>query len=676
MEDCNKYKKINYRPDIDGLRAVAILSVLFYHLDVSFFGGGFLGVDIFFVISGFLITRLIKREVEENGSFSFKDFYIRRFRRLFPALIVVLLLTSIIAIFGMSPTHLERFGGALTTSLLSVSNVYFFKEVDYFGIQANFKPLLHLWSISIEEQFYLIWPLALWLLLKPINKQLKTVVFIVLFLVLSLYLNGVFQGGYKFTNDNLIFLNKYVANGHSTIFYLLPFRIYEFMVGALVVFIVSYRRSNISELSHNLIFLLGLFLIGGSIISFDENTKFSLYRALAPVFGTAMLIYSGENSRISFILKNKLMVSIGLISYSLYLFHWPIIVFYDYFSMDTIKDFDNVLYIVAISMVFSVLSYKYIEQPFRKKAIWCRGGKKYKYGSFLIFILLLFSGISMYNNGWNWRVEANINDDVKNTNDFHREYYGGRGYPYVGKVYANAIGADVVVLGDSHARHYMKGLDQLLVKPRNLNLYISSTSCIVLPSFTRTTVGRDWDKLCSDTLSSGLKRIHESDNPLVIVSASWLSQMAIADIVNAKGTRKREKITVEHIITGINKLKDKIGDSQLVVIGMVPGSDYNVYEFLSRPNTFFTQLANDPKKSILKKTRKKFNSKLRDILSNNRGITFLDPHDVLCKDDLCRNFDSNNNIIYSDINHLSKSGSIEVINGFLPILEKLTYKTK
>jgi peptidoglycan/LPS O-acetylase OafA/YrhL len=155
-----------YRADIDGLRAIAVLCVLFFHTGLPFFGGGFVGVDIFFVISGFLITRLIRDEFVEKGSFDFKNFYVRRGRRLFPGLFFTMLLCTAFSIWLFSPQHLARFGGELIHALLSLSNVFFWRESGYFDPAADYKPLLHTWSLSIEEQFYLIWPLFLVFILK------------------------------------------------------------------------------------------------------------------------------------------------------------------------------------------------------------------------------------------------------------------------------------------------------------------------------------------------------------------------------------------------------------------------------------------------------------------------------------------------------------------------------
>ena len=232
--------KNKYRSDIDGLRAIAVLAVLFFHLEIPYFGGGFVGVDIFFVISGFLITRLIKGEIDNTGSFDFKRFYVRRIRRLFPALFVTLLSTAIVSAFVFSPSHLERFGGALSSALLSVSNFYFWLESDYFDLSAILKPLLHTWSLSIEEQFYLIWPVSLFFLIKLKKKWVAP--FVLLFATLvSLYLNFVFaDGNVQLINQYVPFLEDKINHGRSTIFFLMPFRIFEFAIGGLLVWMIQY----------------------------------------------------------------------------------------------------------------------------------------------------------------------------------------------------------------------------------------------------------------------------------------------------------------------------------------------------------------------------------------------------------------------------------------------------
>ena len=185
---------MNYRADIDGLRAIAIVSVLLFHLDLAFFAGGFVGVDIFFVISGFLITSLLRNELLTTGRIDLGSFYTRRFRRLLPALLVTLMATTCAAVLLLSPIYLERFGGALASAVLGLSNHYFWAEADYFDLSAKIKPLLHTWSLSIEEQFYLIWPITLSALF---NSRLRRLIPYCLLLAafISLSLNLIFGSG-------------------------------------------------------------------------------------------------------------------------------------------------------------------------------------------------------------------------------------------------------------------------------------------------------------------------------------------------------------------------------------------------------------------------------------------------------------------------------------------------
>jgi peptidoglycan/LPS O-acetylase OafA/YrhL len=379
---------MKYRPDIDGLRSIAILSVLFFHLGYKFIPGGFVGVDIFFVISGFLITNLIKNEIDNTGTFNFQNFYIRRVRRLFPALIVVLILTTIFAILILSPTHLASFGGSLMSSLFSISNMFFWIEADYFDVSAKIKPLLHTWSLTVEEQFYFIWPITLILLLK-LNKKWKIISFMIFFALASLYMNEIFNdGSVRFINNHFPSWSEYFSNGSSTIFYLLPFRIYEFIIGAMLVYVISYKFKK--QYLYDILFIVGLIFIGYSIIYFNDKMLFPSYIALLPTVGTALLIYSGNKSRLTLLLSNKLMISIGLISYSLYLIHWPIIVFWNYLSPKLI--ITEKISIIIISIVLAILSYKFIEQPFRRKKF-SLGNRGWKYSSIILIMLLGIGGV-------------------------------------------------------------------------------------------------------------------------------------------------------------------------------------------------------------------------------------------------------------------------------------------
>ena len=395
---------MQYRPDIDGLRALAVLSVLFFHIGFSNFGGGFVGVDVFFVISGFLITQLIRAEVTSTESFSFSNFYMRRARRLAPALFFTFALCFVFAFALFSPSDMERFSGALVHAVVSLSNFYFWSESGYFDSAATIKPLLHTWSLSVEEQFYLIWPATLVFLLL---KTPRYVVPIALLLagLFSLYLNLVFfEGDSAFVQKYAPSISDWFSDGAATIYYLAPFRIFEFAIGASLVFFDSRKQSHpiVAEIAC----LLGLGLIFLGVHFYTEGTPFPSIFALPPCLGTALLIHFGRSSRLcKRVLSLPWVVRLGLISYSLYLIHWPIIVFYTYYTK-TVLSVTEQWAIVLASIVAAELMYRCVERPFRYRR---NADKPMSSSSFglscaLIALAFCFVGASGWaNQGWAWR---------------------------------------------------------------------------------------------------------------------------------------------------------------------------------------------------------------------------------------------------------------------------------
>ena len=295
-----------YRPDIDGLRAIAVLSVVLYHAGFTTFGGGYVGVDIFFVISGFLITRLLVSEIVEGGGrLDFGRFYLRRARRLLPALFFTLLASSVVAIWSLSPQQLELYGASLAYSVLSVSNIYFYLQSGYFDTAAALKPLLHTWSLGVEEQFYLLWPLLLFLCVP--RRWLAATAVATAGLV------------------SLALSEALLAEHADAAFYLMPFRIFQFSLGASLVWLIP--RQTMSETGRDALLVVGFVLIACAVFLFSDETPFPGLHALVPSFGAVLCIYAGETRRLGRLLSNRLSVSIGLISYSLYLVHWPIVSF-------------------------------------------------------------------------------------------------------------------------------------------------------------------------------------------------------------------------------------------------------------------------------------------------------------------------------------------------------------
>ncbi|MEY8765788.1 MULTISPECIES: acyltransferase family protein [Francisella] len=357
-----------YYKHIDGLRAVAVLSVVFFHLDINLVKSGFLGVDIFFVISGFLITSIIIRDLE-NKSFSLKNFYLRRMRRILPALITVLIFSTIFAWLILLPQDLKNYSKSLVSALGSFSNLYFFKTLSfgYFSTDATVIPLLHTWSLGIEEQFYIFWPLFLifafnvyigigWKDKQALSNFDKYLIISLILIVLSLFCFRYFS-----------YFEIYDYFNHERFYYFPLTRAFELLFGcALAIYLTRYKPTNnklILELLSIISILLMLYPILFKDVSYPSN-----WTVIACV-GAVLYIYAGCNERyntlVNRFLSIKPIVFIGLVSYSLYLWHWPIIAYLNYLSIE--KTHLIKLIILALSVVLATLTYLFVEKPFRYK---------------------------------------------------------------------------------------------------------------------------------------------------------------------------------------------------------------------------------------------------------------------------------------------------------------------
>jgi peptidoglycan/LPS O-acetylase OafA/YrhL len=341
---------LKYRPDIDGLRAVAVLPVILFHLNVGLFSGGYVGVDVFFVISGYLIAGLISNEMSA-GTYSVTNFYMRRARRIFPALFVVCAVTGVLVLLFSLPSDAERFGSSLAAATLFVSNFYFYATGDYFEATLETQPLVHTWSLAVEEQFYIFFPLILWLLRRRLAAA-ETPIMFALALV-SLGLSA-----------------WLVESDPASAFYLLHSRAWELLLGALLAIgSVPLIRS---RLAAGFLGLLGLAMIGGSMLLYEEETPFPGVSALAPCIGTALIIYTGKNPAllVTRLLSLPPARFIGLISYSLYLWHWPVIVIGRYVAYWNGWDPElraHKLAALALTFLCAVASWQFVEKPFRQK---------------------------------------------------------------------------------------------------------------------------------------------------------------------------------------------------------------------------------------------------------------------------------------------------------------------
>ena len=338
-----------YRPEIDGLRALAVLGVIFYHSELL--SGGFLGVDIFFVISGYLISSIIYKEFIKTKSFSFSNFYQKRIRRLIPALLIVIIFSTIVAYIFLLPGSFKEYVYSIISSTFFGSNIFFHYSGQSYGANIlSIKPFLHTWSLAIEEQYYLIYPVFFILVAKYFFKKINAII------ILAILISIIFSIS--------------IEDTHSSFnFYMLPSRAWELLAGgALAVFDINMKKNIIKgDISQKILPKIGLGMIFYSFIFFEDAGNLPLYYSLVPVIGCCLILYSNNKKDLVVrFLSNKFLVGIGLISYSLYLWHHPIL------SFDKILKVSNgdiliKIYLILLSVVLAIITYFFIEKPFRKK---------------------------------------------------------------------------------------------------------------------------------------------------------------------------------------------------------------------------------------------------------------------------------------------------------------------
>ncbi|HHF1598586.1 TPA: acyltransferase family protein [Haemophilus influenzae] len=411
---------IKYRPEIDGLRAIAVISVIIYHLNENWLSGGFLGVDIFFVISGFLITGIIITEIQQN-SFSLKQFYTRRIKRIYPAFITVMALVSFIASAIFIYNDFNKLRKTIELAIAFLSNFYLGLTQGYFDLSANENPVLHIWSLAVEEQYYLIFPLILILAYKKFReiKVLFIITLILFFILLA---------------TSFVSANFYKEVLHQpNIYYLSNLRFPELLVGSLLA--IYHNLSNKVQLSkqvNNILAILSTLLLFSCLFLMNNNIAFIPgITLILPCIFTALIIHTtSQNNIVKLCLSNKAIVFIGKISYSLYLYHWIFIAFAYYITGEKQINNQSIAIVIVLTIIFSVLSYYLIEQPIRKSKLNFKQSFLYIY--FIPSLLLL--GFNLYKRQTIRAEKEHIEQSIPVSNENH--------YP-----------AKVIILGDSHSSH-------------------------------------------------------------------------------------------------------------------------------------------------------------------------------------------------------------------------------
>lgn len=458
----------NFRLDIQGLRAIAVLSVVIFHINPILLSGGYIGVDIFFVISGYLIMGFIWRDLKQE-KFTLLNFYTKRVYRLFPALFVTVLLSSIAAYFILLPSESEIYLKSMVSTLVYFSNFYFYTEANYFNDAMTFYPLLHTWSLSVEEQFYMLFPLILMVIYRKKMKQVWSI--LVLLGLLSLMLS-----------------QWYVNEDASFAFFSSPTRFFQFIIGGLIA--IYLQKYEAIKKGSDIGVLLGLGIIFYTLYFYTEKTLFPGINALLPSFGAGFVIYFGINARYTkLFLENRIINLIGNASYSIYLWHWPLLVFYKLKWSPSLSVKEQMMLLLT-SILMGIVSWYFIENKFRKtnkKHVSLKSILKVVSISLLMAILTVF--IFSYHPSKTLRYQKKAAQYLKfNTDTFRAgtcfltsKYNDVKFYDKKECVAYQEGKTNYLLLGDSHAAHFYSALAHVMKEDETLTQITTSGCNPLLP---------------------------------------------------------------------------------------------------------------------------------------------------------------------------------------------------
>ncbi|MCG8314448.1 MAG: acyltransferase [Pseudomonadales bacterium] len=627
---------MKYRAEIDGLRAIAVVPVILFHAGVEYFSGGFVGVDIFFVISGYLITSILIEEVSQN-KFSIAKFYERRIRRILPALTLVALASIVGAWFFMLPSQMESFAKSLIAVSLFASNIQFWTESGYFDTVTEEKPLLHTWSLAVEEQYYIFFPILLLFSWRLGRDRAFWIVSLCAFASLAIS-----EWGWR--------------NAHSANFYLIPSRVWELFAGSMAAFYVHKHGVH----KNNFLALLGLAAIILSIFMFDESTPFPSIYALLPICGVVLLIiYANQTTLAARILSTKAFVGIGLISYSAYLWHQPLFAFTRIASYEK-PSITLMAFMSLASLLLAYFSWKYVENPFRRttakrSVVFLCGGAS--------LCFLAVAGIVILNSSPNTYFQL-ANPDFKEDISLATTWENTDCVDFIAKegdVHCRKSKQTgdyrVVMWGDSH-------LDVLTSTTPNIEgieiIQIIHSGCPPLVEVARfDQTGNAKNCTQRGTLTSYASYIRSLNPDLIILAGRWSLYLnghySEGELQKAHHFLMREGYTKEEILENQNT-RFKVLLSALH--GTFDFFSMHQVAVLDQPIDFgYTEkrkLVKYP--SIPEDLSKHWNHMKDSLLSKLIDVDILSSKNLFCEEGVCET-QRNNVMLYRDNNHVTNFGS-------------------
>jgi peptidoglycan/LPS O-acetylase OafA/YrhL len=660
--------KAAYRRDIDGLRAVAVLAVVLFHAGVPGFSGGFVGVDVFFVLSGFLISSILIEDIERDR-FSLLNFYNRRIRRIFPALFLMLGLTTLAAVALLSPQALISYGRSLAGTGFFASNFIFFLDTGYFAGNAAQQPLLHTWSLAVEEQYYVLWPLAVWLLFRPGLRRhaaLICTVLAVLGLGLSVWLTGV---------------------SREAAFYLPFARLWELLLGAvLVIRPPGVLPRKVAEAMG----WTGLLLIALSITLLNEAVAFPGYAVAAPCIGAALLLAANASPQVSTarLLSVAPMRGLGLVSYSFYLWHWPVLAFANYLLMRA-PSWPVGLSLMIPALLMAWVSWRFVERPFRVNA--AAPGARGR--AILVGLLCCIAAVVVGTGLWatkgvpgrvpsdvrakvtaasEWRdlarrCQTTHKDDVRTASDGCR--FGPPGPPRI------------LVWGDSHAAAFSPVVQTTATELGLGGLLISRASCP--PMVGVGVAARPWggdDRGCR-TLADQVVGVMR-DNPgldTVVLVGRW-SKYETGAGLGPDGARHtflsgpggdNAGIMAAGLTASVAAIRQALGeDVRIIIVGQPPEPGFDAGECIAfRRMLRLSASACESIDRTLNADRRARSDAVLAELAPRLKVEILPLMNGLCDERTCRTW-RDGTLLYRDDDHLSPAGAMLFANDLKVLLER------
>lgn len=658
---------MRYRPEIDGLRALAVIPVILYHAGFNLFSGGFVGVDVFFVISGYLISSIILSELNA-GTFSLVNFYERRARRILPALFLVLFVCLPFAWAFLLPDAMKQFSESLIAVSTFTSNILFYKTSGYFDIATELKPLIHTWSLAVEEQYYVLFPLFL-LLSWKFQKRWTAGLLISIFLI-------------------SLSMSQWLSTAHPKFnFYMLPTRGWELLIG---IFIAMYFKNQpIKNYKHinQWASLLGILLITYSIFAYNDQTPFPSLYALIPTAGAALIIiFATDTTIVNKLLSSKPFIGVGLISYSAYLWHQPIFAFAREWNLNELNT-QLMAALSVLSFALAFLSWKYVEMPFRKKDFISRN-KLFLYGLILSLFFIGFGAAGILNKGFMNRFDGKIKHIIETTKDGAlpacKTGLKTRESGALCIIGNKNITPSIALIGDSHSSKLTSALNEELIKVNISAVVFAESFCPPLIDMATDNINKN--PMCRVYINNAYDEIISNKNiKTVILHAEWANytkgmragDKTISYYTDHESIIKDSSENIAVFSRALHRTKESLqkAKKKIVIIKSVPEYNFIVWKKIAKSIQLqnHAYIANEVKVNLYKYSDRNLEvENTFNAIHIEKWAEIIDPYKIFCKEEYCEYTNDNLDSFYSDDNHLTLLAAKKIVGPILNIINTPT----